>query len=162
MNQRQLASVLFAAIGLFIAASRLPDILVQVAALTSSIPATDPPASPAGQRLVLTFGLISSIVAVLIGTVLIFLGDRLANRLFPSGYEALTSPEVQAVAISVLGCYFAVQGLSRMAWAGYLNWSGVTQLALGVGLFFGARALSKLWSFGRSGGVARSVGESAV
>jgi hypothetical protein len=162
MNQRQLASVLFTAVGVFIAAAHLPAILMQAAALTPSIPDLDDPVSPVNQRLMLVLGLMSSLVAVLIGSLLVVLRDRLANRLFPPATESLSSRELHAVALSVLGSYFVVQGLAHLARAGDFDWSGAIQLVLGVGLFFGARALSRLWAFGRSAGTAGNVGEDAV
>jgi hypothetical protein len=135
---------------------------MQVAAIPASIPDLDDPVSPANQRLMLVLVLMSSIVAVLIGSLLVLLRDRLANRLFPPATESLSSRELHAVALSVLGAYFVVQGLAQLVWAWHFNWSSATQLVLGVGLFFGARAVSRLWWFGRSAGTRGSVDQGAV
>jgi hypothetical protein len=162
MNQRQLASVLFAAAGVFIAAFYIPLIPLQVGALTPQIPDNGEPAALPGQHLVLILGLTSTVLGILIGTGLVFWRDRLANRLFRPADHLLSSSEVHAVALSILGCYFAVQGLSRLAWAWGFDWSGATQVVLGIGLFFGGRGLSRLWSVGRSVGVSRSVSDDAV
>jgi cytochrome b subunit of formate dehydrogenase len=162
MNQRQLASVLFAAAGVLIAAFYIPLIPVQVGALTPSVPDNAAPAAPPGQHLVFILGLTSSVLAVLIGTGLVLWRDRLADRLFRPGGHSLSSGDIHAVALSVLGCYFAVHGLSRLAWGWESPWSGAIQLVLGIGLFFGARGLSRLWSAGRSVGVSRDVTDDAV
>jgi hypothetical protein len=159
MNQRQLASVLFAAVGLFIAGSHFPEILMYAAVFRPSTPDPDGPASAAGERLFWVLGLMSSLLGILVGSVLVLLRNRLANRLFPPANELVSSREVQAVALSILGCYFAVQGMSRLAVSGHFSWSDATELVLGVGLFFGARGLSRLWSFGRSAGYQGSVGD---
>lgn len=150
MDQRQLASVLFAVVGVFIAASRLPEILIYVAMVAQWN--SDNPADPVSQRLVSLMGLTSSLLAVLLGSSLVLLRDRLAGRLFPPGSETLRTNELQAVAFSVLGCYLGVEGLSGILWAGRLNWGAAIQFALGVGLFVGSRGLSRLWSLGRSAG----------
>lgn len=150
-----MASVLFTAVGVFIAVSRLPEILIYAAVLAQWNPANQDPATPFSQRLVPVTALGGSLVVILVGAGLILLRDRLADRLFSPGTQPLSAREVQAVAYSVLGCYFAVQGLSgisRFGWSGQLDWAGATQLVLGVALFFGARGLSRLWSLSRSTG----------
>ncbi len=162
MGQRQLASVLFATIGVFIAVSRLPEIFFHVTLLAQWTPAIEDPADPVSQRLLSIIALSNSLLAVIVGSGLVLVRDRVASRLFPDDTSPLNAREFQAVALSVLGCYFAVQGITRIVWAGQLDWGAATQLALGVGLFFGARGLSKLWSLSRSAGRPRSANERAV
>ena len=162
MNQRQLASVLFTAVGVFIAAAHLPGIFIQAAAVAPSIPDLDGSASPVSQRFMFVWGLLGSLLAVLMAFLLVRFRDRLAERLFPPATESLSSRELHAVALSVLGSYFVVQGLAHLAWTGDFNWMGATELVLGVGLFFGAGAFSKLWAFGRAAGTPRKTGDGAV
>ena len=145
MNQRQFASVLFAVVGVFIAASRLPEILIHIALLAQSGPTDPGSTSPGSQVLLSVTALGATLLAVGIGVTLLLLRDRLAQRFFPMDTPPLEPGGVQTAAFAVLGCYFVVQGLSRMLWAGRFDWGAATQLALGVGLFFGARGLSKLW-----------------
>jgi hypothetical protein len=149
MTQRQLASVLFAVIGIFIAASRFPEVFMHVAVLTTP---DDGPAAPVSRSLISIMGLIGSLLGLFIGAALVLLSDDLCIRLFPPTTQPLSWPDVQPVALSVLGCYFAVVGLSRVVWSRGVDWSGATQLVLGLGLFFGARRLSRLWSLGRRAG----------
>ena len=142
MDQRQLASVLFAVVGVFIAASRLPDIGFHIAVLAQSNPGYE---GPSQQRMVAHL-VLASALPILMGAALVFFRDRLANRLFPPGSQPLNAPEAQAVALSVLGCYLVVEGLSGVGWKGGINWGAATQLGLGVGLFLGARGVARLWS----------------
>jgi hypothetical protein len=162
MNQRQFASVLFAVVGVFIAATRLPELLILAGMLAQSSPATESRFGGVSQRPVLTIALIASLLAILISGALILFRDRLADRLFAGGTQPLEARDAQAVALSVLGCYFAVHGISRIAWAGRFDWSAAVQLALGVALFFGARGLSGLWLLSRAASGSRSATESAV
>ena len=145
MNQRQFASVLFAVVGIFIAASRLPEVLIHIALLAQAAPTDRGTIGPGAQGLVSVAALGATFLAVGIGVTLLLLRDRLAQRLFPMPTPSLDATGVQTAAFSVLGCYFAVQGLSRMLWAGRFDWGAAIQLTLGVALFFGARGLSKLW-----------------
>ncbi len=150
MNQRQFASVLFAVVGVFIAASRLPDILIHIALLTQSAPTDQGFAGPGSQVILPVAALGATLLAVGIGVTLLLLRDRLAQRLFPMATPSLEPSGVQSAAFAVLGCYFVVQGLSRMSWAGRFDWGAAIQLTLGVGLFFGAHGLSKHWLLTRS------------
>lgn len=145
MNQRQLASVLFAVVGVFIAASRVPEVFLHIALLVQASPADQGSQGSGWQGPTSVSALGAALVAVGIGVTLLLFRNRLAQRLFPIATPSLQSTDVQTVAFSVLGCYFAVQGLSRMLWAGRFDWGAAVQLTLGVGLFFGARGLSKLW-----------------
>jgi hypothetical protein len=154
MNQRQLASVLFTAIGIYLAAQYVPIIPVQFAALTPLVPDSMDPAPSSREHRLYILSFISSAVTILICVGLIAWRNRLADRLFPPANQSLGSTEVQAVALSVLGCYFAVLGISGLADWGF-RWAPALQLVLGAGLFLGARGLSRIWSFGRSVGVSR-------
>jgi len=162
MSQRQLASVLFAVVGVFLAGTRLPEVLILAGLLAQSSPATESPFSGVSQRQASTIALIASLLAVLIGGALILFRHRLADRLFAAGAQPLEARDAQAVALSVLGCYFAVHGISRVAWAGRFDWSAAVQLALGIALFFGARGLSGLWLSSRRASGSGGVRESAV
>ena len=112
--------------------------------------------------LTVSLSLIGVVLAVLCGSVLVLLRDRVATLLFPAASESLNSREVQAVALSVLGCYFTVHGLSGLAEAGRFDWGSSTQLVLGIALFFGARGLARLWSFARSPGHRVDLGSGAA
>ena len=158
MDQRQLASVLFAVVGLFIALSRLPDIFLQGAMLAQWDPTMEDPASPVPQRLTVALAFSASLLAVLLGAALVLVRQPLAARLFPSTTGPLDARELQAVALSVLGCYFVVQGAYGALWSGSLRWGAIVQAALGVGLFVGARALAGLWSSWRFGSRAQEPG----
>jgi amino acid transporter len=159
MNQRELASVLFAVLGVFIAASRGPEIVVHLASLTQ---ADSGQSREAGFQTILSIAaLAASVLAVLIGISLVFFRDRMASRLFASGTGQLEASRIQAVAFSVLGCYFVVHGLARLLNAvrfEQLDWLGIVQLALGVGLFLGANGLARVWSrISSAQGSAKSV-----
>lgn len=160
MSQRQLASVLFATVGVFIAALRLPEIVLGIVMMSQWDPVVTDSDPVARWSAVSSLGVL--LATVLISVELVLLRDRLANRLFPPEASSAGASELQAVAISVLGCYFAVQGLATLShmWAlsGELDWAGLTQLVLGVALFFGSRGLSRLWSLARTAG--RSSGGS--
>ncbi len=162
MGQRQLASVLFAAVGVFVAASRLPEIFFHIALLAQWTPTIEDPADPVSQRLITTIAFVNSLLGVLVGTVLVLLRDRLAGHLFPVDSKPIETRDFQAVALSVLGCYFAVRGVSSILWPGQLDWGAVAQVVLGVALFFGARGLSRLWSLSRSADRSRGADERAV
>jgi hypothetical protein len=141
MDQRQFASALFAVLGVYLAISQLPILVYSAAGL----------ANTNGVPLISVVALFTGmLVVVVIGVALLFFHDRLAERFFPLATERLIVPEAQAVAFSVLGCYFAVEGLSHIAFAriswGLYDWSRVLETALGVALFLGAPQLARLWS----------------
>jgi hypothetical protein len=145
MNQRQFASVLFAVTGIFIAASRLPEFVIHMALMYRSA-STGPSLSGSDSETLFTVAaFIGTIISVGIGVALLLLRDRLARRLFPASVMSLEAPGMQTVAFSVMGCYFAVQGLYRLGWGYRFDWGAAIQLVLGVALFFGARGLSRLW-----------------
>jgi hypothetical protein len=162
MNQREFASVLFAVVGVFIAVTRLPELIIHVGLLAQSSPAVASPIGGISQRHMSTIGLIASLVAILGAGGLILLRRSLADRLFAARTQSLSAREAQAVALSVVGCYVAVQGISRFGWAGRFDWTAAIQLVLGVALFFGASGLSGLWMLSRSAGRSRAAPESAV
>jgi hypothetical protein len=163
MNQRQLASVLLAVLGLFLAAFRLPDAFLQGGMLARWDPTGVDPAAPVSQRFVLVLALTASAIAVLLGLTLVFLRERIASTLFSVSTAPLQARDLQAVAFSVLGCYFVIQGLhNAMMWFGGLRWGGVVQAALGLGLFVGANRLATLWARRQATDGPRRADQSAV
>jgi hypothetical protein len=162
MNQRELASVLFAVVGVFIAITRLPELVFYIGFLAESSSPTDTPVGTVSQRVMSTIGIVASLAAILLGSGLILLRHRLANRLFEASNQALRVHDAQAVALSVVGCYIAVQGISRFGWAFRFDWTAAIQLVLGVSLFFGASGLSGLWFRLRSAGRSPTTTESTL
>lgn len=151
MNQRELASVLFAVVGVLTMVSRIPEVIIHLGLLSE--PALERGDSTGVSRNVVPMIVIVGLVlGIVLGGALIVLRKRLADRLFPAGSERLLAEEGQAVALSVLGAYLVVQGIARLTWVGRFDWSAAVQLVLGIGLFFGARGLSGLWRRVRSAG----------
>jgi hypothetical protein len=148
MSQRQLASVLFAVLGTFIAISWLPQIIVFI-----GIQAAGDQDAPVAYAIT---PVIAAIIAVLLGIVLVLIRVRLAERLFPADTGPLAARDTQAVALSVLGCYFVIESVSWLVRRGRIDWAPITQLVLGVGLFFGARGLARFWAAARSTGSSTS------
>jgi hypothetical protein len=144
MSQRQLASVLFAVLGAFIAITWLPQLVVSIGILRAG-----DQAAPGNYAIIL---LIDAIITIILGIVLVLIRVRLAERLFPADPGPLAAQDTQAVALSVLGCYFVVASISRLVGRGRIDWSAVTQLGLGVGLFLGARGIVRLWAAVRTAG----------
>ena len=138
MSQRQLASVLFAVVGAFIAVTRLPQVILSLGMLTAG--------DQAAPRSYMVTLLIGAIIAVLLGVALMLIRDRLAAALFPADAGPLVARDTQAVALSELGCYVVLESLPRLVGPGRLDWGLVTQLVLGLGLFFGARGIARLWN----------------
>ena len=148
MSQRQLASVLFAALGAFIAITGIPEIGVSIGILAAGVQA-----APIPYAIAL---LIGTIIAFILGIALVLSRVRLAERLFPADTGSLPTRDTQAVALSVLGCYYVVESISRLVGRGRIEWSAVTQLVLGIGLFFGARGVARFWAAVRSAGSSSS------
>ena len=144
MNQRQLASVLFAVLGSFIAITWLPQVAVSIGILRAG-----DQAAPRSYAITL---LIGAIITVILGIVLVLIHVHLAERLFPADPGPPAAQDTQAVALSVLGCYFVVASISRLVGRGRVDWSAVTQLVLGVALFLGARGVTRLWAAVRTAG----------
>jgi len=148
MSQRQLASVLFAVLGAFIAITSVPQIVLSIGIL-----AAGDQAAPVAYAITFVIG---TIISVILGIVLVVIRVRLAERLFPSDTASLAAQDTQAVALSVLGCYFVVASISRLTGRGRIDWSALTQLVLGVGLFLGARGVARLWAAVRTAGSSTS------
>ena|ERR1043166_7889637 len=154
MTQRQFASVLFAVLGVFIAITWLPQIVVAIGLYVQ------PTETSAGQQENAVYAvalLIGTLVAVLLGIALVAMRDRLAARLFTAETGLLAVRDAHAVALSVLGCYFAINavpGLVTVVRFGLTRreWAGMVQFVLGVVLFFGGRGVARLWSAARSAG----------
>src|SRR5207253_688195 len=120
MSQRQLASVLFAVLGAFIAINWLPQLVVSI-----GIWRAGDQAAPGSYAITL---LIGAILTIILGIALVLIRVRLAERLFPADPGPLPAQGTQAVALSVLGCYFVVASVSRLVGRGRIDWSAVTQL----------------------------------
>ncbi len=148
MSQRHLASVLFAVLGAFIAITSVPQVVLSIGVLTAGVQA-------APVAYAITF-MIGTIISLTLGIVLVLVRVRLAERLFPADTGSLAARDTQAVALSVLGCYFVIESISRLVGRGHIEWSAVTQLVLGVGLFFGARGVARLWATARAAGSSTS------
>jgi len=97
MSQRQLASVLFAVLGTFIAVTWLPQVFLQVGLLSRLKDSTT--ADEYGRVVSITY-LISTGIAVLLGVGLVLSRDVLAGRLFPADSQPLVARDTQAVALS--------------------------------------------------------------
>jgi len=83
MSQRQLASVLFAVLGAFIAITGLPEILVSIGILAAGVQA-----APIAYAIAL---LIGAIIAFILGIALVLSRVRLAERLFPADAGSLAA-----------------------------------------------------------------------
>jgi len=154
MSQRQFASVLFAVLGVFIAINWLPQIVVAIGLFAQ--PTETSAGHQANSAYAITL-LIGTLIAVLLAITLVVMRERLAERLFAADTGPLAARDAQAVALSVLGCYFAIVAIPRLVAVGRfglgsIEWAAVTQLVLGVALFFGARGVSRLWVAARSAG----------
>lgn len=156
MSQRQLASVLFAVIGAYLAIASLPQIFVSIGFLVQSTGTSNDVAEQASSVAYGITFLVGALIAVLLGIVLVLFRVRVAERLFPADTRSLAAQDTQAVALSVLGCYFVVGSISRLVGRGRIDWSAVTQLVLGGGLFLGARGVARLWAAARSAGSSSS------
>jgi len=148
MSQRQLASVLFAVLGVFIAITWFPQVILSLGMLASGDQVGSVPYA-------ITI-LIGAIITVLLGIALVLTRIRLAERLFPADTGSLVARDTQAVALSVLGCYFVIQSVSRLVGRGRIEWWPLAPLVLGIGLFFGARGLASMWTAVRTAGSSRS------
>jgi hypothetical protein len=145
MNQRQLASVLFAVVGLFIVLFRLPELFAQVALVAQWDRMVADPVGGVDQRAFLVASTVGHLLAILLGMGLVVLRDRLAGALFPAT-GALAARDIHAIALSVLGAFLVVHSLRALAFPGPSRWAGAIQLLLGAGLFLGARRISALWT----------------
>jgi len=158
MSQRQFASVLFAVLGVFIAINWLPQIVVAIGLFAQ--PTETSAGHQANSAYAITL-LIGTLIAVLLAITLVVMRERLAARLFPADTGPLAARDTQAVALSVLGCYFAIGAIPRLVGVGRvggrIDWAAVTQLVLGVALFFGARGVARLWAAARSTGSSSSA-----
>jgi hypothetical protein len=155
MNQRQLASVLFAVVGLFIVAFRLPEIFVQGAMIARWDRMVADPAGGVDPRAFLVASTVSHFFAVMLGAGLVIFRERLAGALFSAAGAPLAARDLHAVGLSVLGAFLVVHSLWALAFPGPSRWAGAVQLILGAGLFLGARRISALWSALGSGEMRR-------
>src|SRR5947208_15245681 len=105
MSQRQLASVLFAVLGGFIAITSVPQVVLSIGVLTAGVQA-------APVAYAITF-LIGTITSVTLGIVLVLVRVRLAECLFPADTGSLAAGGPQAVPLCGPGCDFVVESVSR-------------------------------------------------
>ncbi len=154
MNQRQLASVLLAVLGIFMAATRLPDLAIHAAMVLQLDPAMEEAAGPFSQRAVSWVAMIAILIVVFLSLALVLLRDRISDWLFSS--EPIPSPTsgIQAVALSVLGVYFVISSIPGIMWPGGTRWASVVQAVLGAALFLGAHGTAALWYRLRTAGLA--------
>jgi hypothetical protein len=153
MNQRQLASVLFAVVGLFIVIFRLPELFVQGAMIAQWGRMLADPGSAVDPRSFLVASTIGLLLMVVIGTGLLVFRDRLAGMLFSAAGAPLAARDVHAVGLSVVGAFLVVHSLRALTFPGPSRWAGVVQILLGTGLFLGATRISALWAALGSTGV---------
>lgn len=158
MNQRELASVLFAVLGIFIAATRLPELVLHAAMVIQSNPAIDEPGGPDTPRAVSLLAIVAILIVVFLGLALIVLRDRISGWLFSSARGRGLPPEIQAVALSVLGVYFILDSIPGIMLQGGVRWASVVQALLGTALFLGAHGIAAVWSRLRTPGPARYEG----
>src|SRR5712672_3524879 len=159
MSQRQFAGVLFAVVGVFMTMNWLPQIVLAVGFFAQ------PMETSVGHQANSTYAitlLIGTLVAILLAITLVVMRERLAAGLFAADTGPLAARDTQAVALSVLGCYFAIGAIPRLAGVGLfgvgrIEWVAVIQLVLGVALFFGARGVARLWAAARSAGSSGSA-----
>jgi hypothetical protein len=155
MNQRQLASVLFAVLGIFMAFGRLPDLILHAAIVMHPDPALVDSTASVSPRAISVFAIIAILVVVAVSVGLIALRDRLARRLFAPAPVLAATAEFQAVAFSVLGVFFVLNSIPRIGWPGGVGLASVVQALLGIGLFLGAHSLAAIWARLRPPGPAR-------
>ena len=110
MSQRQFASVLFAVLGVFTTINWLPQVVVAIGLF----------AQPTRTSIT---NLVGTLLAVLLGIGLVVMREKLAERLFAADPGPLAARDAQAVALSVLGCYFAIGAIPRLV--------GVARFGLG-------------------------------
>ena len=154
MNQRQLASVLLTVLGIFIAATRLPDLVLHAAMVIQSDPTMDEAAGPISMRAVSWFAIIAILIVVFLSLAMVVLRDRISDRLFSSAPSPGQTSGIQAVALSVLGLYFVINSIPGIMWQGGIRWASVFQALLGAGLFFGAHGIAAVWYRLRTVGLA--------
>ena len=156
MNRRDLASTLFGVAGLYIAGTRLSELLFHLCVLTGAVDFDDPAVQYAAFA--------SSVVALLVGVALVVFRDLLAKRLFseaPASSSSASPSDWQAVGFSIVGLYFVIEGLGRAAFSwGKLDLQSAALILFGLVVFLGARGLSNLWHFLRFAG--RSSDERAA
>lgn len=152
MSQRQLASVLFTVLGVFIAINWLPEIVVAIGLFAQP---TEPNGGHEANSAYAIPLLIGTLITVLLAITLVVMRERLAARLFAADTGPLAARDAQAVALSVLGCYFTIGAIPRLVQVARFGfdsneWVALAQLVLGVALFFGARGVARLWAAARS------------
>ncbi len=113
MTQRDLAAVLFASLGVFIAVSAVPHLFSQVYILSQWEPGWEDGTSPVSVRTFTIATIATSGLSLVAGVLLAVARRGLAERLFPVTTSPLKSSEFLSPALAVLGIYFVVEGLSN-------------------------------------------------
>jgi hypothetical protein len=148
MNPRTAAEIALGVAGVWLIASRIPDIV-----LTSAFSPVD------SGGLLRWLGPLQLAVVAACGVGLILLRRRLAAWLVPGSQPDLTGsiPGLQAAAFSVVGVVLLARGLSELLAQLALAASGpgrtvlpafatpLAQIAVGLAVFFGARGLVAMW-----------------
>jgi Na+-driven multidrug efflux pump len=165
MNQRQACEVLLAGGGVVLAVSELPDLGLAFSMLeVESLGEYTEELS----RAQAVYWIGSVLFTIACGVALVLARSPIARALFPECETQTPEAEqahLQAALLSAVGAYLAVVGLSVLLQACLVRdprvplsnlWPGVTgpvlQSLAGIGLFFGAKGLSGVWTLARSTG----------
>jgi len=154
MNPRNVAEIALGVAGIWLIASRLPEV-----GLSLVFTPRDPDGSLSW------IGLVSVGLVILCGLGLILLRHRLASWLVPMPQPELTGPlaALQAVAFSIVGVFLLARGLAgflaRLAMSVSGAWGSpverfalpLAEGAVGLALFLGSRRLANIWQSLRSG-----------
>lgn len=157
MKYKQLAAVLISVMGVYFFSQGLFQLsfffsaLVGIAKSSYTLQST------------LLFSLLGFSLYGSVGLLLIFFSRRLVNFIIKNEEDTTCNLEIrvlQSVGFSILGIYFAVDGLSLLRSYTFYDYrisnllsdSGFIRLIFGVVLFFGARGLANIWNFARRPG----------
>ena len=149
MNRTDLASVLFGVSGLFMAVTRLPELVIYAGVVAGGV-------EWAGEPAVMYAGIAGSTLSVLIGIGLTVFRSQIATALFieTRPVESISpASDLQAVGFSIVGLYFLIQGIGRSAstW-GTTDYQSYILVVLGIAVFLGASTLSRIWQRLRTAG----------
>jgi hypothetical protein len=162
MNPRNAAEIALGVAGVWLMASRLPE-------LGLSLLFT--PRQPDGS--LSWIGIVSLGLVILCGLGLVLLRHRIASWLVPLPQPDLRSPAagLQAVAFSVVGVFLLAHGLAGFlaqltvsaadVWDSSVEQFAVplAQLVVGLALFLGARRLATVWQALRTAGLPSGDGD---
>jgi hypothetical protein len=165
MNPRSAAEIAFGVAGVWLIVSRIPDFGVSLAFSL---------AGPDG--LLRWLGVVHVGLVAVCGLGLVLLRRRLASWLVPMAQPDLTGPIAgfQAAAFSVIGLLLVARGLSDFLARLAVSVSGawrpsfeefvrpLAQIAVGLGLFLGARGFVTIWQSLRVAGRPRGETDDGV